>query len=108
MLTKTTLAFGSLALGIAVAASSHGMTISNPTWVEGHELKPGDYRVEIEDHNARIKGPDTSIEVPATVHTATEKYPTTSFRTEAVNGKQQLEEIQFGGTKTSIVFKAGS
>jgi hypothetical protein len=102
--TKTVLAFGTFALGLAMAASSHHVTIFHPTWLNGNELKPGDYRVEVDGNKATITGNKTTIEVPATVSESTQKYPTTSFRLENVNGKQQLEEIQFGGTKTSILF----
>jgi len=101
--TKTILAFGTFALGLAMAASTHHMTITSPTWVNGTELKPGDYRVQVEGNKATFTGKETNVEVPATVSEATQKYPTTSFRSDNVNGKQQLEEIQFGGTKTKIV-----
>ena len=101
--TKAILAFGTFALGLAMAASTHHVTITSPTWLNGTELKPGDYRVQLEGNKATIRGKETNIEVPATVSEAAHKYPTTSFRSDNINGKQQLEEIQFGGTKTKIV-----
>jgi len=106
--TKTALAFGTCALGLMMAASSYHVTISNPTWVAGNELKPGDYRVEIQDGKAMFKEGKTTVEVPAKLATADKKYPTTATRSDDVNGKQQLQEIQLGGTKTSILFNTGS
>jgi hypothetical protein len=103
--TKSVLAFGTFALGLAMAASHHNVTFANPTWVEGHQLQPGEYRVEIEGDKALIKGSQTTIEVPAKVETSAEKYDITSSRSQDINGKHQLEEIQFGGTKTRILFE---
>jgi len=106
--TNYLLAFGTFALGVAVAAANYHVTISTPTWVNGNELTPGDYRVEIEGDKVVIAGQHDSIEVPGTVQTSAKKYSDTALRSDNVNGKQQLEEIDFGGTKTSILFKAGS
>jgi hypothetical protein len=106
--TKYLLGFGTLALGLAMAAPARHVTISSPTWVNGNELKPGDYRVEVEGDKVKIEGKDNTIEVPGSLQTSEQKYSVTSLRSEAVNGKQQLQEIDFGGTKTSILFKSGS
>lgn len=104
---KYLLASGTFALGMAVAASGYHLTITNPTWVNGNELKPGDYRVEVEGDKVLIKNHDTSVEAPAKVESADRKHSTTSLTTDQINGKSQLEKIDFGGSKTSIVFKNG-
>ncbi len=106
--TTYLLAFGTFALGLAMAASNYHLKISTPTWVNGNELQPGDYRVQVQGDKVTIAGENNSIEVPGTVQTGTQKFPATSLRSDDVNGKQQLEEIDFGGTKTSILFKAGA
>jgi hypothetical protein len=105
---KYLLAFGTFALGIAMAATGHRVVISNPTWVNGNELKPGEYRVEVQGDKVMITGQNNSIEVPGTLQTDGKKYSDTALRSETVNGKQQLEEIDLGGTKTSIHFKNGT
>jgi hypothetical protein len=106
--TKYLLAFGTFALGVAMAAANYHVTISTPSWVNGNELKPGDYRVQIEGDKVLITGQRNSIEVPGTVQTSAKKYSDTALHSDNVNGKQQLEEIDFGGTKTSILFKSES
>ncbi|HXR35928.1 MAG TPA: hypothetical protein VN754_08275 [Candidatus Binataceae bacterium] len=106
--TTYLLAFGTFALGLAMAASNYHLKISNPTWVNGTELQPGDYRVQVQGDKVRIAGQNNSIEVPSTVQTSAQKFPATSIRSDDVNGKLQLQEIDFGGTKTSILFKAGT
>jgi len=107
-LTKYLLASGLFTLGAAMAASNYHLTITTPTWVNGNELKPGDYRVQVESDKVMITGRDTSVEAPAKVNTVDKKYSVTSMRSSDVSGQHQLEEIDFGGSKTSIVFKGGS
>ena len=98
--TTYLLAFGTFALGLAMAAANYHLKISTPTWVNGNELQPGDYRVQVQGDKVTIEGQNNSIEVPGTVQTSAQKFPATSLRSDDVNGKQQLEEIDFGGTKT--------
>jgi hypothetical protein len=104
---KFAFVFGTFALGLVFAAS-HQMVISSPTWVNGKELKPGDYKLQMQANSVTIQGHETSIQVPAEIQTSAAKHPYTTFRSETVNGKQQLEEVDLGGTKTTILFKSGS
>lgn len=76
--------------------------------MNGKELKPGDYKLQVQGNSVTIKGHETSIQVPAEIQTSAAKHPYTSFRSENVNGRQQLEEVDVGGTKTTILFKTGS
>jgi hypothetical protein len=106
--SKLMLAFGTLALGIASAAATYHMTISDTAWVGGKQLKPGDYKVQLQGTQAVFKGQGDTVQVPAKTETAKEKYAQTSVRSHEVNGKRQLEEVQFGGTHTGILFQSGS
>lgn len=108
MWTKFLPVFGTVAFGLALAASTHHMTVNNPLWIDGHELKPGDYKLEVEGANVMITGHDTNLQVPAKVQTSAEKYPYTSLRSESVDGRQLLQEVDLGGTKTSILFQMGA
>jgi hypothetical protein len=106
--SKVSLTFVTLALGLASAANIYHLTVADPTWIGGNELQPGDYKVDVEDNKAVIEQGKLKIEVPATVQSNDRKYSNTSILTETVNGKKQLDEIQFGGTKTRLVFHSGS
>ncbi|MBZ5609658.1 MAG: hypothetical protein LAP38_15465 [Acidobacteriia bacterium] len=106
--SRLMLAFGTLALGLASAAASYHMTISSPAWVGGKQLQPGEYKVQLEGNQAVIKGDQDTVQVPAKMETAKDKYSETEIRTSNVNGKRQIEEIRFGGTKASIVFSSVS
>ena len=102
-LTRFLLAFGTLALTIASAASFH-FTVNDPQWVAGKELKPGEYSIKVEGDKATIKAGKNVIEVPAKVETANSKYDSTTLFTNSVNGKSVIGEIRIGGSKTKIVF----
>jgi hypothetical protein len=103
MIRNTMLALCALAL-TAVGASTH-VTITGPTWVGTNELMPGDYTVEVQGDKAVMKSGKNVVEVPAKVETETSKYPVTSLHTSNAGGKNTLEEIWLGGTKTKIVLK---
>ena|SRR5579872_1312982 len=104
---KFGLVFTTFALSLVFAAG-YQMIITSPTWLNGKELTPGDYKLEVQGNSVIIKGHEISIQVPAEVQTSTAKHPYTSFRSNNINGKQQLEEVDVGGTKTTILFKTGS
>jgi hypothetical protein len=96
-------------LGIATAASSYSVRISDPTWVGQNELKPGDYQVKVDPAGkVTFKMGKNVVEVPAKVEDATSKFSDTELSTKSVNGKSQLKEIDLGGTKSKITFTDAS
>jgi hypothetical protein len=100
-----TIGFATLALAVASAASSYNVTFFEPVVVNGTTLKPGDYKVEVNDNKAVIKRGKVIAESPVKVESNEAKYPTTSIRLALGT---QLEEIRVGGTHTRLVFeKAG-
>jgi hypothetical protein len=98
------LSFGTLALAIASAASSYHFSIFEPSFVAGQELKPGDYKVEVNGNKAMIKAGKQTVEASVKVEDGTEKFPETSVRYANDNGKMMLTEIRLGGTHTKLVF----
>jgi hypothetical protein len=97
-----------LSLGMGMAASSYTVKVVDPTWIGQTELKPGDYKVQIEGQKAQLKMGKTVIEVPAKMETGSTKYSFTQLGTKVVDGKAKLEEIDFGGTNARIVFTGES
>ena len=100
MVKNILLGFASLALAVASAASSYNVTFYEPVMINGSELKPGDYKVELKDKTAVIKQGKTVTEAPVKVENDSQKYQRTAVR---MNG-MQIEEIRIGGTSTRIVF----
>ena len=103
-LTKLMLSFGTLALAIASAASSYHFSLFQPSVVAGTELKPGDYKVQLNGDKAIIKAGKQTVEAAVKVETSTEKFSETSVRFDTANGKMKVQEIRLGGTNTKLVF----
>jgi hypothetical protein len=101
---KLMLTFAFAALSVASAASSHRITVFQTAYVNGAELKPGEYKVEVHDNKAVITRGKESFDAPVRVESAPNKFPTTTVRYNNANGKMQVDEIRIGGTSTRLVF----
>ena len=107
MTKKVLFTFATFALAAASAASSYRLTVFQPSYVNGTELKPGDYKLELKDNSVIIKRGKESIEAPVKVESAPEKFSSTSVRyTNGANGKSTVDEIRLGGTSTKLVFNS--
>jgi hypothetical protein len=104
MVKNILLGFASFGLAVASAASSYNVTFYQPVMVNGSELKPGDYKVELKDKTAVIKQGKTATEAPVRIENDGKKFERTSVRLHGM----QVEEIRIGGTNTRIVFDTGS
>ena len=105
MTRKLLLSFATLALAVASAASSHRITLFQPSLVNGTELKPGDYKVTLQDNNkVVISSGKTSVEATIKTETADSKFSSTTVRYRNGDGKYRLQEIRLGGTTTRLVF----
>jgi hypothetical protein len=100
MVKNILLGFTSVALAVASAAGSYTVTFYQPVMVNGSELKPGDYKLELKDNTAVIKQGKTVAEAPVKVENEGQKYSRTAVR---MNG-MQVDEIRIGGTNTRVVF----
>lgn len=103
-LTKLMLSFGTLALAIASAASSYHFSIFQASFVAGKELKPGDYKMELNGDKAMIKVGKQTVEAAVKVENGNEKFSETSVRYANTGGKMTVQEIRIGGTNTKVVF----
>jgi len=98
-LTLTLLAMGS----IAQAATTYRITLLKPSVVAGKELKPGEYKVEVDNDKAVISHGKTSVEAKVKTEAADKKYDTTTVRYVIEGDKYKVQEIGIGGTKTKLV-----
>ena len=101
---KLMFSFATLALAVASAASSYHFSIFQPSTVAGKELKPGDYKIELNGDKATIKVGKQTLEATVKVESGTEKFSETSVRYNSADGKMLVQEIRLGGTKTKLVF----
>jgi hypothetical protein len=104
MMKKLALSLSVFALAIASAASTYNVTLYQPSIVNGTELKPGDYKVEVKDNTAKISKGKHAVEAPVKVEAAESKFSSTSVRYLNGDGKYRVQEIRIGGTNTRLVF----
>jgi len=92
-----------LAVGIA-SAKTYSITLFQPSVVGGTELKPGEYRLELQDGKVIIRAGKQRIEAPVKIENAEAKFTSTSVRYAGGEGKARVQEIRLGGTNLKLVF----
>ena len=98
-----------LSMGLAAGATSrYSVTIGERAEIGVQSVKPGEYSVEVEGNRATLKGAGTSIEMQVRVVEGDAKFPRTAVRYNIDGGKYRLEQIQIGGTKTTLIFGGDS
>ena len=106
MIKKAIFTFVTLAIAVASAASSYRLMVFEPSVLNGTELKPGEYKIELKDNTAVITRGKQVIEAPVKIESAPSKFSSTSVRYTNGNGKQSVDEIRLGGTNTKLVFNS--
>lgn len=99
---KLLIAFATVALAVASAATKYNITLFQPSMINGTELKPGDYKVEVEGNKAVFKQGKKTFEAPVKVEETSDKYGTNTVR--YIEGSH-VQEIRVGGTHTKLVFE---
>jgi hypothetical protein len=100
---------GKLALILAVAglalasAKSYTVELLHPALVGGTELKAGEYKVELVDQKVVLSRGKIRSEAPVKVETGNAPFDSTTVLLSGGDGKQRVQEIRLGGTKTTLV-----
>lgn len=103
MTKKFLLAFTTAALAISSAAT-HRITLFQPTQINGTELKPGEYKMEIKDNKVTLLQGKSTVQADVTVQNVENKYNTNAVRYNTAGGRNAVQEIHVGGTKMKLVF----
>ncbi|MBM3760568.1 MAG: hypothetical protein FJW36_10015 [Acidobacteria bacterium] len=103
MTKKFMLTFAAAALMVASAAEKHNITLLQPSVINGTELTPGDYRLELDGDKLVISKGKQKVESTFKTEQADSKYSSTSVRYANADGKMKLQEIRLGGTNRKIV-----
>src|SRR5437868_6298218 len=98
---KLIILFTTVALAAATAATKYNVTLFKPSVINGTELKPGDYKIEVEGNKAIFKQGKKTVEAPVKVKEADNKHNSNAVRY-LEGGK--VQEIRIGGTRTKLVF----
>jgi hypothetical protein len=86
------------------SAKTYKVTLFQPTVLSGTELKPGNYRLNVENDKVVITDGKTSAESAVKIEQAQTKFPSTTVRYSADEGKNRVQEIRLGGTTMRLVF----
>ena len=105
MFKRFVLAFAILGLAVA-SAETYRVTLSQPSTVEGKQLKAGDYRLNLAESKLTIIADNgkKALEVTVKVETEDKKFDITSVQFDTLSGKPVISEIRLGGTKTKLIF----
>jgi hypothetical protein len=87
------------------ASNTYKMDLTQNSMVEGKMLKPGNYKVTVENGTAMIKDGKNVIQVPAKEVTDANKVQNTEV---TYINQNNIKEVRFGGTHTKIVFADAS
>jgi hypothetical protein len=98
------LLFVFLALALTVAcAKTYWVTFYIPSAVAGVELKPGEYRLDLNGSQVTLKNGKLVAESTVKVEENGEKYKSTSVRCLNGDGRCHVQEIRLGGTNLKLV-----
>jgi hypothetical protein len=103
MTKKFFLTFAAAALMVASAAEKHNITLFQPSFVNGTELAPGDYRMELDGNKVTISKGKQKVEATVKTEVADNKFSSTSIRYANAEGKYKVQEIRLGGTNRKLV-----
>lgn len=105
MLKKVFFLTAILLLSFSVAsAKTFTVKLHQPSVVEGKELKPGNYKVQLSDSTATITNGKQTVETAVKTEETAERFPSTSVRYTEQDGRMKIREIRVGGTGTKLVF----
>lgn len=98
-----------LALGMmAQAAETYHVTLLKPSVIGGQELKPGDYKVQVNNDTVTISHGKQSVEAKVKTESVDKKFGSTTVRYEMQGEKYKVQAIGIGGTKTRLVIDGGA
>jgi hypothetical protein len=94
--------------GLAVAGTrSYTVSLTKANMLGTTELKPGDYKIEVDGDKAVLRQGKTQTESPVKVEESDTKYDNNVVRyVNSADGKLHIREIRLGGTRTKLVFGA--
>jgi hypothetical protein len=104
------LAFFAMTFAVAAAlgasSSAYRINLDKPAMVSGAELKPGEYRLEVNGDRVTISNKKTTVDASAQVENAGDKFRATTMCCIGDDGKYNLQEIRIGGTNQKILLSS--
>src|SRR5271155_4860642 len=102
---KVLLILCTLTLPAANAADNNfRFSLHQRATLNGTQLQPGDYRLQVDGDKATLRMGKSVIEVLVKVESAEHKFKDTMVGLEGPNDNLRISEIDIGGSNTRIVF----
>ena len=104
---KTLLVLLALTSFAFAGTKKYDVTFGSPAVLAGMEVESGQYQLSFDGSKVTLVNSNSrkSFETTATVQTSEKKYSETIVQSKRVDGKDLVNEIQLGGTKTALDFK---
>jgi hypothetical protein len=90
------------------ADNNYRFSLQHQATLNGTQLKPGDYRIQVDGDKATVRLGKTVIEAPVKVESADRKFQVTTVGLEGTGNNLRISEIAIGGSTTRIVFSGTS
>ena len=104
---KLLASFAFIALSVASAAT-YRVSLTEPSFIQGKTLKPGDYVLNVKDNSVVIlKNNKLQVEVPAKIEDRHNKYERTRVLYNLDKDKFVVQEIEIGGTTIKVTINNG-
>ena len=84
-------------------AMSSKVTLFQPSTLNGVELKPGEYKIQVDGDKLTLQSGKTKAEAGVKSEQNPQKFTSTSVRYANGDGKMKITEIRIGGTTTKLV-----
>jgi hypothetical protein len=78
--------------------------LSDPAAIGNHQLKTGEYRLEINGDRVLLKGEKTVAEFSVQIENEARKFDNTTVTVSKQGGSAQIQEIGIGGSRTKLLF----
>lgn len=104
MLKKLVVCFAVFAISALAAVAHYNVTLYRNCVLAGTELKAGSYKVEVNGDKATLRLDKVSVQASVKVETADKKFDETAVQYSNADGKDRIQEIRVGGTKTRLIF----
>jgi hypothetical protein len=94
-------------MGAVGYAATYNVTLLKPTVISGKTLKPGEYKVEVNNSTAVIRHGKESVEAKVKTESADKKFNSTTLKYFKDGEAYKLQEIGIGGSTTRLVLGEG-
>jgi hypothetical protein len=92
---------------VSLFAKSYDLTFHNPAILGSVEVPAGQYQLKFEGSKVTLTNLNNGkkLDAIADVETVDKAFTETTVQSKKVEGKDMVDEIQIGGTKTALNFK---